>query len=255
MTKSEFLERVAANKMHLSYSSILALMKSPKHFLKYHTEKKEPTPSMIFGSLVHALVLQPDNVPNMFAIKPQNANKASNANKETLAQFEAQQAGRMAVSESDFIQAQQIANAIYEDETCNALLLGECEKRFEYERSGVLLKGVYDIYHEFAGITDLKYTADAKPAKFAKKAMYEFYYYLQAAIYSVENSTSYTILAVDSDCYTSTIVFGEDIIQSGFRLLDKWIMQYKKLQERTEKEPQIWDCGYSFYYPNGYIIE
>lgn len=54
--------------MHLSFSSLKAFGKSPKHFIQYKLEKFEPTPAMKFGTLVHAAILEPDKFDNDFVV-------------------------------------------------------------------------------------------------------------------------------------------------------------------------------------------
>ena len=52
---------------YLSKSSLDQLHKSPAHFQAYiQGEKKEPTASMVFGSLVHSVLFDQDD----FAIMP-----------------------------------------------------------------------------------------------------------------------------------------------------------------------------------------
>jgi hypothetical protein len=229
-------------------------MKSPRHFLQYHTEQKEATKSMIFGSLVHCLILTPHLVDSLFAVKPENANKASNANKAILEEFEALTVGKEAVSNEDYKKALQVADTVLKDEHFKTLLTGEKEKPFEFDYLGVKIKGVYDIYNDFAGVSDLKYTADCAPDVFSRKAVRDFKYHLQGAIYTHQNRTSYTILAVDSDLFTNIFTFNEDILEAGFRLFDKWVKIYKQFQEKTAKMPQIWDVGYLAYNPEGFKI-
>ncbi len=66
-----------------SHALMNCYYKSPKHALI----KKEPTESMKFGSYFHALILTPDICAETWSILPENANKASNKNREILIEW------------------------------------------------------------------------------------------------------------------------------------------------------------------------
>lgn len=257
MTHEQFIEAVLSNTLKLSYSSLMALRKSPRHFYNYKTKPKETTDAMVLGSYIHALLLQPEIADKNYAIKPDNANKASNANKAILAEFEANLGGRTPISEAMLNKALKVVKSIHEDDSIWPLFCSpniQKEVRFDVEFLGVPLTGVRDIYDIEYGTTDLKTTANAEPKYFARKSMYEFLYHLQARIYTLENDISYTILAVDYDGFSSLLNFDNNAIEAGGMLLDKLVRNYKKLQEQTSINPQIWQTGYSFWYPDGYTI-
>jgi len=254
MTHDQFIEAVSNNNMHLSFSSLTAFMRSPRHFYHYHTKDKERTDAMLLGDLTHVLILQPEKLAEKFAIKPQNANKASNANKEILARFEADNVGKIAISADQWELAKQMAEAVTKNPTISPLLIGAKEQPFTVEYNGIKLKGIRDVYNDFAGTTDLKTTAEAHPKKFARKAVWDFFYYLQARIYTLSDETSYTLVVVDTNCYTSVIDFDRTAIEAGGLLLDKLVRNYKKLQEQTAAALNVWNQGYEFWYPDGYTI-
>ncbi len=48
-------------KKRLSYSALSAFGKSPNHLLRYWSKKFEPTSAMMLGSLIHKIILEPDD--------------------------------------------------------------------------------------------------------------------------------------------------------------------------------------------------
>jgi hypothetical protein len=53
----------------LSQSSLKIFSKSAAHYLASTEEQAEPTDAMILGSVFHALLLQPDEAKNLYAVK------------------------------------------------------------------------------------------------------------------------------------------------------------------------------------------
>jgi len=254
MTNEEFYNKVASGEMHLSYSSICALMKSPRHFINRYTAEKNQTAAMSFGSAFHCLVLEPKEFKNRYIIEP-SFNKRTKAGKEAYSEFLESIGDKLTISQGDYNTAVDMSNAIFDNSALEPLLYGEKEKQFNIEYNGVKLRGIWDVHSDFAGVTDLKTCADANPKAFAKKAIWEFHYYLQGAIYTLENNTSFTIIAVDRNCFTSVITFSDDAIKRGLMLLAKYIENYKVLQQETIKgNVKVWNQGYEYWYPDGYEI-
>lgn len=69
MNYQELINSIKNKEITLSFSSLKQFAKSPEHFIRYKLEKKEPTPAMIFGSLVDCFVFdQQDKFNEMFYI-------------------------------------------------------------------------------------------------------------------------------------------------------------------------------------------
>lgn len=77
---SDYLDIDAAS----SHKLWTLLKKSPKH-MKESTYK--PSAAMALGTATHALLLEPDKASEQIVVKPENANKSSNANKEILLEW------------------------------------------------------------------------------------------------------------------------------------------------------------------------
>ena len=256
MTKDQFLKDVAENELCLSYSSIMALLKSPRHFFERAIKKEmPPTPAMLFGSMFHCLVLEPNDFHQRYAVSP-DFDKRTKAGKEALSNFMSENIGKDIVSLSDYNLALDMQKAVLDSPILAPLMQGEKEQVFYTEYDGIKIRGYRDVYSEAFGTTDLKTAQDANPKNFKRKAVYDFMYHLQAAIYTLNNDISYTIVAVDKNCFTSLMSFSDSALSKGKTLLAKGVYHYKELQEETMKgNTDVWLQGYEYWYPFGYQID
>src|ERR1700722_5883559 len=60
------IEMIMRGDMMLSYTALANFIDSPKDFADYKLQKKEPTKAMIYGSMVHCLVLEPRDFLNRY---------------------------------------------------------------------------------------------------------------------------------------------------------------------------------------------
>src|SRR5687767_9617340 len=69
-SRQEHIDRIVNGLMshenHLSYSSISAFKHSPRKFIDYKMGIKEETDAMLYGSMLHCLVLEPDDFFNRY---------------------------------------------------------------------------------------------------------------------------------------------------------------------------------------------
>ena len=66
MTEKEYRQHPA-----ISRSELWHMHESPEKFKWYRDHPPEPTPSLLFGHVVHKLLLQPDTFDTEFAIAPE----------------------------------------------------------------------------------------------------------------------------------------------------------------------------------------
>ena len=251
MTQEAFYNAVRANTLEVSFSSLSRLMDSPRHFAEYFTAERKQTDSMILGDAIHTGLLQPEKFLQKFAVQPKNANNSSKANKARLAAFVAELGYRTPISETDFATCEKIVSTMLRNKGFTDLLVGEKEHRFSTTIDGVPVCGVCDVQNDF-GVVDLKYTQTAKPKKFERKAIYDFRYDLQGAIYTIANPRPFFILAVDDECYWITFSFDASRIEQATKTLIELLNTYKKLQAALRDGVDMFDKGYEYYLPNGY---
>lgn len=181
MTNAEYHARA-----EISKSDLDLLAKSP-YLLKLKKDglyKSEATPSLILGSAVHKLVLEPNDFINEFAIEP-NCDKRTKDGKAEFERFQNENQGKTIIKADEYAKADLIAKSVLEMQgTANFLKDGKAEQSYFSEIDGVKVKCRPDFYNENLGlIIDLKTTSDASPNGFTK-SIANFNYHIQTAFYS-----------------------------------------------------------------------
>jgi hypothetical protein len=168
----------------VSHSMLKNLHPTPAHLLAYLSEKPEPTPAQIFGTLVHHRVLEPARPLPQIAVKTKAIDLKTNEGK---AWRKAQQnAGRLIVTETEMENIEGCVNAIARHPTCQKIFAeGQSEvsifKNFSYGGT-VLRKARLDWIPVGNSLADVKTTQDASPEAFAKEIL-SYRYHSQAAYY------------------------------------------------------------------------
>ncbi|AQW81395.1 putative exonuclease VIII [Campylobacter pinnipediorum subsp. pinnipediorum] len=172
------------SRSEISKSDLDKLAKSPFHF-KFKSEfETEPSQTLILGSLVHKLVLEPQDFNNEFIIEPV-CDKRTKAGKEAYQEFLTSVGDKTIVPQSLNETAQEIALKVLSmKETGLFLKNGLAEQSYFGEIEGVKVKCRPDFYNESLGLAiDLKTTSDASATGFAKSVA-NFNYHIQASFYS-----------------------------------------------------------------------
>jgi exodeoxyribonuclease VIII len=165
----------------LSASGAKELLRSPAHYRHWKDNPKEPTAAMVFGTLVHALILEPERpIEKVVSIKQLNwTTKEGKAEREQL-----QKLGLPIVSQQDVDRALLVRDAVFANEEAADLLTDAvCEKSYTWTGYSARVKckaGVDAVTPR--GIVDIKTTIDASPDGFARRIR-SLNYHLQAAHY------------------------------------------------------------------------
>lgn len=195
MTESVFIEGtegifhgLPAEQYHaakgVSHSMLKNLHPTPAHLLAYLSEKREPTPAQIFGTLVHHRVLEPERPLPQIAVKTKAIDFKTNEGKAwRKAQVDA---GRLIVTETEHENIAGCVNAIAKHPICKKIFSeGNSEvcffKNFSYGGT-VLRKARLDWVPAGNSLVDIKTTQDASQESFAKEVL-KFCYHSQAAYY------------------------------------------------------------------------
>lgn len=179
MSNREYHSTEAVGKSDLDLVS-----KSPAHyrFAKDHPELRSETPAMTKGTLVHALVLEPEKVGEWYAVMPEAIKQRRGKEWEA---FKASAGDRAILKADEYADAQRIAEAV----TSNPVALQILEEADAFERSifaeefetGLLCKCRPDILMG-GHIYDLKTTSNASARSFSYSAR-QYRYHVQAAFY------------------------------------------------------------------------
>jgi len=201
----------------LSHSSLNEFTKSPRHFINYKTGKKERTPAMTFGSLVHCMILEPEEVEARYIPEPEDAprrpsirqiqaKKPSESSLESIAfwtDFEKQAQGKEIVSAADWATAERMKEAVYANEASRFVLdqVEETEVKIEWQSFGFSWRGYIDGKGQKV-ILDLKTIRDATPRMVERAILYDGYnrqaaHYLKGGGFPKHD---YYIVAVDRHC-------------------------------------------------------
>lgn len=167
----------------VSKSQLDLLTKSPAHYIAGIAKKKDPTPAMVFGTLFHSFILEPETTKIVVAPA---INKRTNAGKAELAEFEASNAGSWIVDQDEHDKLVGMKAAIESHGAAAALLGGqginEASAYWIDVETGALCRCRPDRVTDRI-IVDLKTADDASPTGFAK-AVANFRYHVQAAFYT-----------------------------------------------------------------------
>ncbi len=169
----------------LSCSMLKPLLLSPAHFQANRLRRNKSTKAMDFGSLVHALVLEPHLLGADFAVYPGPADGRASDYKEFLAK----NMSRLVVDEPTFAHGRLLAEKIL-----NRKVLGRPFGDFVKEgipeasiyavepTTGLLLRTRQDLYHPECSF-DLKSTRQSTISGFVRDAV-DMHYDFQAFMYT-----------------------------------------------------------------------
>lgn len=182
MTEKEYRAHPA-----ISRSELFKISETPEKFKYYREHPEEPTPSLLFGQLFHAMALQPTEVWKQFAIAPQ-VDGRTKAGKEALAQFKEENGDKTLVTYAMALKAEEMCNALYSNEFVRKLLDGEREKAFFWndDLTGEECKCRADVLNKIGNtniIVDLKTADSAETDAFMRSAI-KYGYDFQAAMYT-----------------------------------------------------------------------
>lgn len=236
---------------HLSFSSLKAFIKSPRDFIDYKMGIREETDAMLYGTMLHCLVLEPDDFDKRYYCledgqiceeiggeKPRSTNKY----KDWVLSQEEVAAGRIIVKTNDAEQAKAVAkNVLFNRASSVILRLAPIrEQKIEWTYMDFKFKGFIDGKGERMRF-DLKSMTDARARK-AQREISENLFFLQQAMYRIgdngaKDDDAY-IIAVDKkgvsvqEIHKGFMEYGEDIYQRTVIkfhdciLRDRWYDSY-----------------------------
>lgn len=232
MTEKEYRQHPA-----ISRSQLFKMSESPEKFKYYQEHPEEPTPSLIFGQLFHAMALQPETVWEEFAVAP-NVDRRTKAGKEAFAEFQETAENKTVVTADMVEQATAMCEALKKNNFVQKLLKGEKEKPFFWndDLTGEACKCRIDCLTALGEnliIIDLKSTENAETEAFMKSAI-KYGYDFQSAMYSkgVEVNTGknpmFVFIAVEKKPpYAINILQADELlIRRGYDLFREYIGIY-----------------------------
>lgn len=206
----------------ISASHLHAVAKSPAHYYARFLDPNRPpspsSPALLFGSLAHCAVLEPDEIYSRYAVAPDRRTKEG---KEIAKQMASD--GIEAVSQSDWDMAKAMREAVHAHPIAAKLLEeGAPEQSFWWDdvATGMRCKCRPDWLRPDGIVVDLKTTQDASPKGFGKSVA-NFRYHVQAAHYlNGLEAERFLFIAVEKTYPFSVAVYelDEDALQEGRHL-------------------------------------
>lgn len=227
----------------LSYSSLKEFAKSPRHYLDYLNRKKETTPAMLFGSMVHCLLLEPEKFHNDFAVMG-SVDRRTKDGKEAYAKFVEEAVGKDVVMENDYNDAKALADNVLSNPKLKQYI-DNCHQReheFRVGMWGLPIRGFFDgVADDY--ILEIKTTQDATPDTLIKD-FYNRQYHLQAGIYNLVSSKPIKYLIIETKApYDSYIANAStEYIEKGQKLLSSVLDKFDKCMNEN-----AWNKGYEYH--------
>lgn len=156
----------------------------PKKYILYKKHGLQATESMKMGTLLHTAVLEPDNLPGSYYVRP---DKFKTGEKQA---WELAHADKPSIKADEVQMLQQIRNACVIHPILGPILESEGEVELscfaQCPQTGLIRKGRPDLITEDTGgqlwIVDLKFVADAGKDSFQRQSQ-DLRYFVQAAYY------------------------------------------------------------------------
>jgi exodeoxyribonuclease VIII len=249
----EMTAQLLRGEMKLSYSALCAFKESPAKFIEYKMKQKVTTDAMIFGSMVHCLILEPQDFYNRYFTFDDSAKVAeigggnprnTKAYKEWKASAIADAGERIVVDPGDFESAQIIARNITNNRAA-AKVLRLCprhEKPIEWDYKNFKFHGFIDGDGDEATF-DLKICADASPKKFLR-TIYDMDYHMQGAMYQCGNERvkRHYMIAADRSGGVSVHLLVDKLIEKGMEEYDRLVGKFNECILSD-----AWDHNYDFW--------
>jgi hypothetical protein len=176
---------------------------------------QDPTPDMILGSAVHALVLEPENFDKLFCSRPAGIDGRTKDGKEKLAEFRLSTIGKQELTGEALLTARAMSAAVLKEPQVREFLETAIKERaIVWTENGIEQKCRADIfvhcpndYHDCHA--DLKTAANPRPSHWlstsAFNPMTAYHYDLQVAAHYPAGITALT----GRPCSSGLIVVGK----------------------------------------------
>ena len=180
MTEREYRQHPS-----ISRSELWRMHESPEKFRYYRENPPEPTPALLFGQVVHKLLLQPETFDDDFAVAP-NIDRRTKDGKEAYNAFLTASEGKSIVTADMYETAQSMAQRALQEPFVAKLLNGQKEVPFFWtdEDTGIDCKCRLDCLSEIGEnliIVDYKSCTDASNDGFIRDAI-KYGYHFQSAM-------------------------------------------------------------------------
>jgi len=227
----------------VSSSQLKTILRSPAHYRAAYLDgapRKEPTASMVLGSLTHTLFLEPENFGSEYIIAPE-CDRRTKEGKAVYAAFQDAAEGLTIITAEQLQTAQAMANALCGHIIHEAMTGGHAEASIFWtdEVTGLACR-IRPDYHippcetwPTGLIIDVKTTDDARPEAFSRTCV-TYGYDLSAAMYcdgfqqhyGTDEPPLFLLLVVERDSPHAVACY-----ECSPEMLDKGNEKYRKAMQ------------------------
>lgn len=221
------INQIRTGEVKLSYTAMSKFRESPRSFIDYKMKPKEQTPDMLKGSILHAMVLEPETVSDKYITDGEivqqlrDEGSASPRATKNYKEWLACQTVEI-VSQDIYDSCRRMADAVLENSASKHVLslISETEVKIEFTHNRLQFIGFLDGKGKV--IIDLKKCQDANPDKFRRDIANKGYW-LQAGVYSVGvgEILPYYLIAVDENCGVSVHELEDSFVEYGMEVFDR----------------------------------
>lgn len=227
----------------VSSSTLKTILRSPAHYKAAYLSgapRKEPTASMVLGSLTHTLFLEPEQFNSEYIIAPA-WDARTKEGKAVRDAFLAAAEGKTVITQEQHDTARMMAKAMRGHAISEAMIYGHAEASIFWtdDQTGLACR-IRPDYHippcdtwPSGLIIDVKTTDDARPEAFARTCV-NFGYDLSAAVYcdgfqqhySTDEPPLFLLLVVEPDAPNAVACY-----ECSPEMLDKGSEKYRKAMQ------------------------
>lgn len=226
----------------LSFSSLSKFDISPVHYISYLVGKREATPQMLLGSLVHSMILEPEHLDDEYIMAPK-FDMRKKEDKEARAKFDMENETKKVIDQDTWNTAKDIAGSVYDSPKCVNILskLDMREAHFVFDYNDLPINGYIDGIgknNDVPFILEVKTSMSSNPSEVIKD-FYNKKYYLQAGIYrkalesmgiSDKAPVIYIVVENRAPHIVTVFIATEEYVQHGICELDRLTTEFKEWQ-------------------------
>lgn len=226
------INQIRAGEVKLSYTAMSKFRESPRSFIDYKMKPKEQTPDMLKGSILHAMVLEPDTVADKYITDGeivQQLRDEGSASPRATKKYKEWLASQTVeiVSQDIYDSCRRMADAVLENSASKHVLslISETEVKIEFTHNGLQFIGFLDGKGKV--VIDLKKCKDANPDKF-RRDIANNGYWLQGGVYMVGlgEVLPYYLIAVDESCGVSVHELEDTYVEYGMEVFDRLTLDF-----------------------------
>jgi hypothetical protein len=172
----------------VSKSALDLINRSPAHYRQSILQPEAPTPAMIWGSMFHSFVLEPEVFEATYAVMPEGIDRRTKEGKQAWQDWQESHEGLLPVDKPTLAEIIAMRDSLLSSpKACTAMSEGVAEASLFWLTGEIACKGRPD-YIRPDLIIDLKTTIDARPDVFSRQ-VWNYRYHVQAAYY-IDGMTS-----------------------------------------------------------------